>query len=637
MPPAELGDPARLDVETDLGSNPDGFLAAPPLATSQWQFIGPSKLPLSGRVNGVAYAPSNASIRYLASATGGVWKTTNGGTTWVPKSDMLSTLETTSVAVHPTDPDTVYVGTGDFDGQRPRYSLGIIKSTDGGNTWTQLDLPSSDLYATSNGIRAIVIDPENPQIVTATSGNGVNGLGYIWRTTDGGTSWSAFSPGVWSDLEIGARETATGIRYYYAVRWDESGVWRSADRGASWTKLAPSPLNYTLNPPITRAPVEVAASRVNPRNVYVVADLSDGGVHLYGSTDAGQTFTEIPIGIQTSTRSITCPYSARRVTTYTQCGYDLALGSGGTSATGDLVYLGLQLGFGAYRPNTGAWTTIDSGHVDHHNVAINPNGLGVTIANDGGVYANSFNTSTDNWAPLASSLNSTLGLTQFYHQSTHPGDLTRAFGGTQDNGTIASLGDLTAWSQISGGDGGYARYDPSLGSRMYYTNNAPSIIRSDKSGTSPIDITPRWGGEKISAVGNIFFDSNSPRWLYTGTNYLWRYDALADTWTGRVGGNEIVRRDGPLAMSNATTTSVSVAKSNPNYVYTAANDGSVWMVDNARSSSVGPFTDISVTLPDRDMRPITVVDVNPQNAFDILIGGDRAGDTGEGGVWRCSD
>lgn len=221
----------QMPDATRLGGPPlpPDLLEGPPASSARWQYFGPNSYPYGGRVSGLAYAPSNSAVRYLATAGGGVWRSRDSGATWTATTDSLPQLETSSIAVDPTNPDIVYVGTGNFDDKLVRYSLGILKTTNGGSTWTRL-LPE----AGDTAVSAIVIDPANPRIITATAGWGVAKIGYIWRSTDAGTTWTRAADGLsdnWSDIEIGAK-SSNGVRYYYAV--GGTSWLRSADRGANW-------------------------------------------------------------------------------------------------------------------------------------------------------------------------------------------------------------------------------------------------------------------------------------------------------------------------------------------------------------------------------------------------------------------
>ncbi|HXU79868.1 MAG TPA: hypothetical protein VN914_00610, partial [Polyangia bacterium] len=626
MPVARLG----------LGPDDPEYLALAPAPTSRWQFLGPRNLSLSGRVNGVAYAPSNPAIRYLASASGGVWKSTDNGDHWTPKTDFLDfpgfgwERQTTSVAVHPTNPNIVFVGTGDYDWWTPRTALGIIRSQDGGNTW-QIVNPDPFEVAVS----AIVIDPDNPQIVTATTGRGEHVTGAIHRSTDGGTTWGfAFEPGdgIWGDLEIGAKD-ASGVRLYYAVGQHDGGViWRSSDRGATWQKLV-SPWNepdwQKCGGPTG---VEVATSRLKPRTVYVAVtgprmncnpELDEVGAQFFKSEDAGATFTQILTG---------------SFTLFTQLGYAFSLTCGG--GTEDLLYAGGTFLHG-WRSSTGFWQEIEGGHADFHSIAIHPaNGNGVMFGNDGGVYTSGFDPARGEWFATPTPKNATLGLTEFHSLAVHPGDLTRLYGGTQDNRTLGTFATPNVWRQpddIFVGDGGFTGYNPLAPNHLYAGGNGgalegPGLFHSGDGGATFSGISPPMRDDHFYLFGAHGIDPSKPTFLYSGSDFLYRYNA--DTpltpWK-KVSSKRIANG------ATAYTRSVAVAKGGNDLVYTGASDGSVWRIQNAAAPSSSDIRDISAGLPDREHREVIVISVNPSNTKDILIGGQAYGSFGAGGLWRCSD
>jgi photosystem II stability/assembly factor-like uncharacterized protein len=162
------------------------------LSTSAWTPIGPADLSdgSSGRLAGVAADPTNANILYVAAAGGGVWKTTNAGSSWTPLTDNQSTLFMGAIAVAPTNPSTIYAGTGEAtNSSLSFYGRGVLKSTNGGTTWTLLGNSVFDRLVISK----IAIDPTNANTVYAavedTGENGVSGNTGIWKSTDGGNTW----------------------------------------------------------------------------------------------------------------------------------------------------------------------------------------------------------------------------------------------------------------------------------------------------------------------------------------------------------------------------------------------------------------------------------------------------------------
>src|SRR5207247_6986153 len=175
-----------------LQTRPAGRGAVPRADASTWSLIGPrptdagSTYVTAGRVNAVAIDPRDNNTVYIGAAEGGVWKTTDGGATWTPLADDQPSLATGAIALDATNPDTVYVGTGEenfaFDSY---YGAGILKSTDGGQTWTNLVGPF--LRAV---IGAIAVHPANGQILLCTTSTGV------WRSADGAATWTRDLSGV---------------------------------------------------------------------------------------------------------------------------------------------------------------------------------------------------------------------------------------------------------------------------------------------------------------------------------------------------------------------------------------------------------------------------------------------------------
>ena len=158
---------------------------------ANWTHMGPDDTPVdinsptwrrgSGRINCVSFHPTNPDVIFAGAPSGGFWKSTDGGASWTTTTDHLPSIGVSDIAVHPADPDIIYIATGDGDA-RDTYSAGILKSTDGGDTWSTVSLP----YTVQEEIiiRRLIINPDNPLVLIAATSQG------ILQTTDGGQNWS---------------------------------------------------------------------------------------------------------------------------------------------------------------------------------------------------------------------------------------------------------------------------------------------------------------------------------------------------------------------------------------------------------------------------------------------------------------
>lgn len=599
--------------------------------SQRWEYLGPNNLGvpyqqyygqgvLSGRVNGLAYDPNISSTYWVASAGGGVWKSTNNGQSWSFLSQSWPSLETSCIAISPIDGNTAYVGTGDFPGFGT-LSFGVMKTTDGGKTWTNLgqqqfgNTPVSDL----------IIDPENPQIIVAATGRGLTGPGQVWRSTNGGQTWTvAISARAdWSGLTVGALGTG-GARYYWAIGQGVAGgeLWRSADRGVTWTRITNSGLGAGI-----QSGLDIAASRLNANTVYIMSGLDR---KFRKTTDAGANWTDISTGF---------PNDDKTGDNYnwSQEWYDWHITTS-TNGTNDVLYVGLidlvmsPDGGTTWKSAGGTYGQNALTHNDQHAVAVNPkNPNEILVGNDGGVFRMTYAPSTDT-VVFATNLNGGLGITQFYKADYDPADPTRMLGGTQDNATPVALGDLTRWRNVCGGDGAGCAINPKAPGVQYASAQFQSICRTGNSWTTFTDITPTpttqngppWGNDNLPFIGRLTLDPNQPHLMYAGTNYLWRWNDTTQNWTPRLG-NQVL-----ASGTTGTVEAIAVAPSDSNIIYTGASTGEIYVTTNAGTT----WTRINQAPTNLPLRSIESIAVHPTNPRQILVG---LNGTGVPHVWRCAD
>ena len=289
-------------------SSKQGNTSAITLTNPAWSLIGPAPIngvvtpgntPASGRVTGLAADPTNANIIYLAAAGGGVWKTTDAGTTWTALTDNQTTLFMGAIAVAASDPNTIYAGTGEANNSIDSYyGEGVLKSTDGGASWT---LENAGGAFTRKTISAIAIDPTNANnVFVAISDPGVNGVGGntgIWKSTDGGatfTNTTTTIPNVtpnsqFSDVVI----NPTNPNNLYCAIGNpggaaEDGVYETQDAGTTWTASG----NFPIGNANGRIRLSISAS--TPQTAYAsVSDPATQGIAFVIKTiDGGTTWTK---------------------------------------------------------------------------------------------------------------------------------------------------------------------------------------------------------------------------------------------------------------------------------------------------------------------------------------------------------
>ena len=329
--------------------------AAPAAAASAWKLIGPEPTSFlfggyvtAGRVNAIAIDPRDSNTVYIGAAEGGVWKTKDGGITWTPLTDSQPSLAMGAIVLDPTNPDIVYAGTGEENFAVDNYyGAGILKSTDGGATWTNVVGPF--LRRT---ISALAIHPSNGQILlAATDAQGV------FRSTDGGATWNSVLSGA---AAISVCFDTSNHNSAYASLGDPhgspaNGVYHSTDSGLTWTAINGTGTN-TL--PLTNAGrIELAVAPSNPSVLY--AGLQNSGED-YG-TSLG-IFKSIDGGVSWRQLSSVSPDWCRK-----QCWYDMTIHV--SPKDPNVVYAG---GLQIMRSLDGGvtWTTLDANfsqvHVDQH-------------------------------------------------------------------------------------------------------------------------------------------------------------------------------------------------------------------------------------------------------------------------------
>lgn len=620
--PNNFFDPSTLEAATahrDQMPRAEAEMSGPE-TVGTWQFVGPRNLdipyriyygtpPLAGRTNALAYHPTNPSIMYIGAAQGGVWKTTDGGVNWTPLSDQWERLMVNAIAIDPVNPETIYVGTGDFNGGLgPGW--GIMKSTNGGATWSNIG--RSAFIGAS--IRSIVVDPTNSNNILVASGYGANEL---FRSTNAGSTWSVVESTVahWCDLVVSPSNAGTRTYWAAAESVDSATpprIVRSQDNGATWTTISIPGLVG-----INSLSLDLAVSPTNPNRVYVLAATAQ---KLFRSDNNGATWVDLSSNFSNSTSSYN----------WSQASYDWHMVAGQGQGGNDTLYIGL-IDLMQSTDNGVNWRSVGGPtydgalsvlHNDQHSMVMHPtNPNEALVGCDGGVFRFVYNPTTQTWQfiPLNTNLG---GTTQFYHASFHPTNRNFLLGGTQDNASPVSKGDLQNWDNVGGGDGAFTTISRTSPNIQATTAQFLSTYATTNSWTNSFYIGPNYGNDSAAFIAPIAEDPSNSNQLYGGTNYLYRYTFSTGLWENRLGGTN-------LAPSGGNLRTIAVAPSNTNVIYTGSSTGDVFVSVNRGST----WRRIDGTvLPNRGIRDITV---HPTDPNDIILG--LSGSTGVSRAWRCAN
>lgn len=597
-----------------------GILRAQPTTLTsgdEWSQVGPSPLydqghTFSGRITAIAVDPTNGSTAYIGAAQGGVWKTTDHGATWTPLTDAQPSLAVGAVAIDPSSPNVVYAGTGEANNSCDSYfGAGILKSTDGGSTWTVVGATS---FARSS-VSRIIVHPTDSNILWASDTGGAGGFvcyaqappvqSGVWKSIDGGTTWTRVLNGNVHDLVIDPTNANT---LYAGV--DQDGIWKSTDGGSTWTRLATGlPASSTIGR------VAVAINPNVPSTLYAIFSNRTNGTQVggtYRTNNGGTTWT-----LLTTKPSGSCQYwNFKDACTYTgsssgQCWYDLVIGV----APDGGVWIG---GTGVWRSgNAGStWTAVCplNVHPDQHALAFK--GTDVWLGNDGGVF-----TTADNGASWTSR-NSGLAITQFYPGGAlHPTDAEVAIGGAQDNGSLLFSGSL-AWNLLLTGDGAANAFDFTAPETVRYVSfQYLTIAKTIDGGASwfyAVNGITDAGTTRANFIAPFVMCPHDSQILVAGSNKVWRTTDGAGNWS----------LDSPDPLGARITSLAFAASTGDCGTYFAGDQvGSVF-----RTTSAGAdWSNIASGLPGLAVNDIAV---DPSNAAVVIVG---LSGFGSGHVWRSTN
>ena len=548
----------------------------------EWRSIGPANM--GGRIADVEGVPGDPNVVYVASASGGLWKTTNGGVKWTPIFEREGTISIGDIALAPSNPEVVWVGTGESNVRNSvSFGDGVYKSTDGGKTWQHMGLKDSER------ISAIAIHPQNPDIVyIGALGHafGPNEERGVFMTSDGGKTWTKTlyidnQHGV-ADLDI----DLTNPNILYAGMWsferkpwthrsgsEKGGVYKSIDGGRTWKKL-----ENGLPKLMGRIGVRVAPS--NPNVVYAIVESKDGT--LYRSDDRGETFRNV--SKQESIVSRGFYYTTVRVDPTNE---------NRVFAVASTLFVSVD-GGKTFRSIT------SRSHIDFHALWIDPkNPKRMWHGQDGGI-----GVSYDGGESWEAVYNMPLG--QFYQvHADNRQPFYYVMGGLQDNGswtgpsrTREPSGIMNDdWRMVSFGDGFYVINHPDNPDIYLSESQGGDIVWTDFRTREQQSVNP-WGrgsgggpaaGQKFRWNWNapIVFSPHDKTTVYFGGNVLFKSPDFGKTWEQispdltTSDPEKLKDAGGPVAIENTTaeyhSTIITVAESpvQKGQIWAGTDDGNL--------------------------------------------------------------
>ena len=590
--------------------------------------IGPANM--GGRITDLDVVESDPKTIYIAAATGGVWKTSDAGKTWAPIFDDASTLCIGDVTIAPSNPDIVWVGTGEAN---PRNSVswgdGVFKSTDAGKTWKNMGLKETQ------HIGRIVIHPKNPDIVYVAA------LGHIWgankergiyKTTDGGATWDLChfldNDTGFIDLIMDPADVGTLYACAYCCRrdgfsggnprtqfGDKAGIYKTADAGKTWTKLAEG----LPTRPIGRC--GVAVYRKDPNIVYAVVQTDRTStitpktppkMPMLGSVEVGGIFRSEDKGKTWKKLNDLCP----RPFYYGQIRID---------PTNDKRVYVLGVQFHVSDDGGVTFTNRTGMHSDHHALWINPKDSNqLVVGNDGGLYFS--HNKAQNFEAIRG-----MAIAQFYGVAVDMRTPYRVYGGLQDNGSWGGVSATTStegitladWRRISGADGFQCAVDPDDPFTVYSETQYGGLLRNNvrgKGGSTRIKPSAGEGQPTYRFNWNspIVLSSHDSKTIYFAGNHVFKSTNQGNRWE-KISPDLTNGRPGPSQVSGHTIHALAESPKKAGLLYAGTDDGNLHVSKDDGKS----WTNLTEKLPGPKERTIGRIECSAHDEGTAFVTIDR--------------
>ncbi|MBT5991204.1 MAG: PKD domain-containing protein [Bacteroidetes bacterium] len=546
-------------------------------SNGNWTSMGPaiSSGTGIGRINCVVFHPTDTNIIWVGAPSGGLWKSTDGGASWHTNTDNLPAIGISDLVIHPTNPDTMYLASSDGDAY-DTYSLGVLKSTDGGSTWNTTGLDWNIVYGRS--IRKLIMHPTNPDILFVATNAG------IYKTTDGGIQWDLERNGGFKDIVFKPGNPDVIYAAAYTGSSSTGGkFYRSTDGGDNFSEITGG-----FTGKANRLAIGVTPDDTN--YVYILASESPssnysnrhGFLGFYRSTNGADSFVEM------STSPNVLGWSTNGNDLRGQGWYDLSIVVSPVNKAE--VYVG---GVNIWKTtNEGANWSLNAHwyggggapwvHADIHDMRFHPlNPYALYIGSDGGIFRSLDN--GNNYTDISQSL----VISQIYRLGISATDKDLVMVGLQDNGS--KLYDPN-WENVLGGDGMECLIDYSNPSYMYGSLYYGDIRRSTNGGNNFSGIK-RNISEDGGWITPFIINPKEPKILYAGYGNVWKNENRGyNDWIKLTnwGSSKVVA----MAISKSDTNVLYVAKSSS--LYRTTNSGTTWDLLSGLPTSSNSITWIEV-------------------------------------------
>jgi|TARA_R110002020_G_scaffold474772_3_gene707249 photosystem II stability/assembly factor-like uncharacterized protein len=571
-----------------------------------WDFAGP--LNIGGRITDIEIPIDDADTYYVGAASGGIFKTTNGGSTWQPIFDDEGTLSIGDMEISKSDTDVMWVGTGEVNaggGSLVYDGNGIFKTEDGGATWENKGLPAT------GSIGKVLIDPNDEETVFVAAMGPLfrndNNRG-VYRTQDGGATWDQV---LFIDDETGAIDMAihpSNGDILYAAMWqrvrrpqfnsfggENSGLYRSLDGGDTWTEMT----NGLPSVASEKGRISIAIAPSNPDVLYARYVDAAGSIQgVYRTSNGGDTWTE------------------QSISGLTNVGFHWWFRGIYVDPTDENTIYNVDFVVEKSTNGGTSWSTAFTGvHVDQHALAFNNQTPGeVLLGNDGGLYY-----SDDDGASSTKDL--TLPITQLYRMYVDPQNEDKVYAGAQDNSTMrTTTGGLSNWDIINGGDGFQPLVDATNTNVIYALSQRGNFVKSTNNAAS---FVPATSGIPGSARKNwdtpVTFDPANSQILYYGANQLYKSENAAGSWTAI--SPDLTDGSGGGNLTYGTITTIDVSPLDSNLIYVGTDDGNVWVTSNGGTD----WANISIGIPNRWVTKV-LADRENINRVYVTLSGYRYGE-----------